>query len=82
MQQIADQIDRVYAEADYVGSLVVDGESTRPTEYDGSKIQPVNWWDTFWQRFEGNTGLDRFEAQEIWRSLKFYAGKWYENYRQ
>ena len=82
MGQIADQIDRVYAEADYVGSLVVDGESTRPTEYDGSKIQPANWWETFWQRFEDNTGLDQFEAQEIWRTLRFYAGKWYENFRQ
>ena len=81
MQQIADQIERVYSEADYVGSLVVDGESTRPTEYEGSKDQPANWWEAFWKRLEANTGLTRFEAHEIWHSLKFYAGKWYEPFR-
>jgi hypothetical protein len=81
MEQIADQIERVYSEADYVGSLVVDGASDRPTEYDGSKIQPANWWQIFWQRFESNTGLDQYQAHEIWRSLRLYAGKWYENLR-
>ena len=81
MQQVADQIERVYSEADYVGSLVVDGESDRPTEYDGSKIQPTGWWATFWNRFESNTGLNEFEAHELWRSLRFYAGRWYENFR-
>ncbi|MFN2212012.1 MAG: hypothetical protein ACK2UE_02980, partial [Anaerolineales bacterium] len=81
MEQIADQIERVYSEADYVGSLVVDGASDRPTEYDGSKIQPANWWQIFWQRFESNTGLDQYQAHEIWRSLRLYAGKWYENFR-
>ena len=29
---IAEQIDRVYAEASYVGSLVVEGDTGRPTE--------------------------------------------------
>lgn len=81
MQQIADQIERVYSEADYVGSLVVDGGSERPTEYDGSKVEPANWWAVFWKRFESNTGLSRFEAQEIWHTLRFYAGKWYESFR-
>ncbi len=78
MQQIADQIERVYEEADYVGSLVVGGPSIRPTEYDGPKIEPANWWDVFWKRFEDNTGLNQFEARDLWRSLKFYAGRWFE----
>ena len=82
MQQIADQIERVYSEADYVGSLVVDGGSARPTEYDGSKVQPVNWWAAFWKRFESNTGLDQFKAHEVWHSLKFFAGRWFEMVRQ
>ncbi len=81
MQQIADQIEQVYSEADYVGSLVVDGASDRPTEYDGSKIQPADWWQTFWKRFESNTGLTQFEAYDLWHELKFYAGKWYEYFR-
>jgi hypothetical protein len=78
MEQIHDQIERVYAEADYVGSLVVGGGSDRPTEYEGSKLQPANWWQIFWQRFEQNTGLDQFEAKEIWRRLKFHAYQWSE----
>ena len=81
MQQIADQVERVYSEADYVGSLVVGGASERPTEYDGSKVQPGNWWAVFWKRFENNSGLNQFEAHELWRTLKFYAGKWYEPFR-
>ena len=78
MQEIADQIDRVYAEADYVGSLVVGGESFRPTEYDGPKTQPADWWEVFWNRFEDNTGFDRFDAQDLWQSLRFYAGRYVE----
>ena len=78
MQQIAEQIERVYNEADYVGSLVVGGASSRPTEYDGPKQEPAGWWDAFWKRFEDNTGLDQFEAHDLWRSLRFYAGRWIE----
>jgi hypothetical protein len=81
MQQIAEQIERVYSEADYVGSLVVGGASSRPTEYDGSKEEPADWWDTFWKRFEDNTGLDQFEAYDLWHSLKFYAGRWFEPFQ-
>jgi len=55
-------LERVYDEADYVGSLVVDGPSDRPTEYDGSKVEPDDWWDTFWRRFENKTGLDQEDA--------------------
>ena len=78
MKQIAEQIERVYDDADYVGSLVVGGASSRPTEYDGPKVEPADWWDVFWKRFEDNTGLDSFEARELWRSMKFYAGRWIE----
>ncbi len=78
MAEIANQIERVYAEADYVGSLVVDGDTSRPTEYDGPKQQPADWWDVFWKRFEDNTGMNEFEARDLWRQLRFYAGKWIE----
>ena len=43
MQEINTQIRRVYSEADYVGSLVVDGDTYRPTEYDGPKVEPEDW---------------------------------------
>jgi hypothetical protein len=48
MAEIRQQIDRVYADADYVGSLVVDGPSDRPTEHDGPKDEPADWWQRFW----------------------------------
>ncbi|MGB6167415.1 MAG: hypothetical protein WBF52_07490, partial [Geitlerinemataceae cyanobacterium] len=70
MQDIRQQIARVYADADYVGSLVVDGPTDRPTEYDGSKIEPPNWWDDFWKRYEENTGQSPDEAIEMLRRLR------------
>ena len=62
------QIDRTYRDADYVGSLVVEGETGRPTEHDGPKYEPPGWWDDFWKRYEKNTGETRDKA--IGRLLK------------
>jgi hypothetical protein len=78
VQDIAEQIQRVYDDAAYVGSLVVDGETGRPTEYDGPKQEPAGWWDSFWQRFTENTDLTREQAQNIWERLKMTAGRWWE----
>lgn len=50
---IAADILRVYEDADYVGSLVTDGPSGRPTEYDGTHFQPDNWWRAFALRHGG-----------------------------
>ena len=69
IKEINDQIARVYQEADYVGSLVVDGDVGRPTEYDGSKQEPPYWWDAFWQLHESNTGQSREEALEMLHRL-------------
>ncbi|MBN1249793.1 MAG: hypothetical protein JXC32_19175 [Anaerolineae bacterium] len=77
VEAIADQIRRVYDEADYVGSLVVDGPSDRPTEYDGSKVEPDDWWEVFWRRFEQNTGMDREDAYRLWRRLGIKAWQWW-----
>ncbi len=81
MQAIADQIDRVYEDGDYVGSLVVDGpersrRTDRPTEYDGPKNEPPGWWDAFWDRFEDNVGLDREGARNLLRDLGVVAWRW------
>ncbi len=78
MAEMADQIERVYANGEYVGSLVVDGASERPTEYDGPKDQPEDWWQVFWQRFESNTGMSAGQAHDLLRSLRAYAGRWVE----
>lgn len=77
IQAIAEQIQRVYQDADYVGSLVVAGETGRPTEYDGPKEEPPDWWESFWQRFESNSGLTREQAYELWLKLKLNAGRWF-----
>ncbi|MDF1514005.1 MAG: hypothetical protein P1S60_09365 [Anaerolineae bacterium] len=73
MADIAAQIEKVYDNADYVGSLVVDGPSDRPTEYDGPKMQPAEWWQVFWERFTENTGLAPEEAMELLRKLRALA---------
>lgn len=70
MRHIKDQIAKVYSNADYVGSLVIDGDTGRPTEYTGSKQQPPGWWDEFWQRHQQNTGQTPEEALEMLRRLR------------
>ncbi len=77
LAEIATQIRRVYDEGDYVGSLVVDGPSDRPTVYDGPKIEPEDWWHVFWQRFEDNTGMNEAEARALWGRLRLRAWSWW-----
>lgn len=75
MAEIAAQIKKVYDEADYVGSLVTAGQTGRPTEYDGGKVEPPDWWEAFWDRHERNTGQSRQEAIKMLRKL--LGPKWY-----
>ncbi len=42
------QIDQVYANADYVGSLVTDGYTVRPTEWIRDPVRPVTREDAQW----------------------------------
>ena len=69
MADIAAQINKVYKQADYVGSLVVEGRTGRPTEYEGLHVEPPGWWHVFWQRHFENTGQSREEAKEMLRKL-------------
>jgi len=62
MEILANQIQRVYQDANFVGSLVVDAPTGRPTEYKGPKVEPPQWWDEFWQQHEKNTGQNRDET--------------------
>lgn len=59
---VRQQIDWVYSHGDGVGSLVTQGETGRPTEYLGCKVQPAGWWESFWNRYESNMNLSRDEA--------------------
>ncbi len=52
VRSIKQDLDMVYAHASSVGSLVTGGETGRPTEYWGSKVQPRDWWRQFWNRYE------------------------------
>lgn len=51
LSAIAAQINQVYADGDYVGSLVTGGDTERPTEYTGNKQQPSLWWRNFWSQY-------------------------------
>ncbi|MBS2039367.1 hypothetical protein JST97_30560 [bacterium] len=52
LASIATQINQVYADGDYVGSLVTGGQTQRPTEYSGDKQQPKGWWRAFWKQYD------------------------------
>ena len=69
VEQIRQDIDRVYRSADSVGSLVTQGATGRPTEYEGIKRQPSDWWQKFWNRYEHSTGERRDEAVNRLRRL-------------
>ena len=56
LAQIGAQIGKVYQQADYVGSLVVEGETERVTEHAGPNVEPPGWWHAFWRRHFENTG--------------------------
>lgn len=69
MRRFASQINRVYEQADAVGSLVTDGATGRVTEHAGPKVMPPNWWEEFWRRYEQNSGRSREAAIEELRKL-------------
>jgi hypothetical protein len=69
LAEIAEQINRVYKEADYVGSLVVQGDMGRPTEDAGPKFEPPGWWDDFWKRHLASTGQTQEEAHKMLNGL-------------
>lgn len=73
MEEIAAQLERVYAESDYVGSLVTGGDTGRPTEYEGNKQQPPGWWKEFFRRHRENTGQDWTGLDDLWKQLGLKA---------
>lgn len=64
MDDIAAQIRRVYDQADWVGSLVVGGETGRPTEPDPAAIQPDYWWRAHFLERARRTGTSAQELEE------------------
>jgi hypothetical protein len=74
MSEISAQIGKVYKDADFVGSLVVSGETGRPTEYEGDKQQPADWWQQFWKRHQQNTGQTPEQTMQMLHEL--YGPNW------
>jgi hypothetical protein len=70
LAEIDEQIKRIYNDADYVGSLVTDGPTRRPTEYEGEHQEPEDWWEQFWQHSQNNLGLSRIDALDLFRRLR------------
>lgn len=76
LAEIKAQIDRVYADRDYVGSLVTGGDTGRVTEHGGPKVQPPGWWAAFWKRHQQNTGDTPDQARQ---KLLQLLGKGFED---
>lgn len=70
LAEIDAQIKRIYDDADYVGSLVTDGRTRRPTEYSGEHQQPEDWWAQFWEHSQDRLGLSRQDALDLLRRLR------------
>ena len=70
LAEIDAQIKRIYDDADYVGSLVTDGRTRRPTEYEGEHQEPEDWWEQFWEHSQKRQGLGRERAIDILRRLR------------
>ncbi|MCA8957526.1 MAG: hypothetical protein KDC87_15740, partial [Planctomycetes bacterium] len=72
---IAAQIRRVYDDARFVGSLVTEGVTGRPTEHDGPRVEPPDWWPKFWERHRRNTGQS--EAETLAMPNKLFGPNWH-----
>ncbi len=66
---IKSSIERIYVQSEDAGSLVTGGKTGRVTEYEGAKVQPTDWWEDFWERYEASTGIGRHEAIQRLRQL-------------
>ncbi len=70
---IKKELDKVYAQADYVGSLVLDGKTGRPTEHEVPFVEP-QWWKQFWRVYEKESGHAQKASIEKIKSV--YGKNW------
>ncbi|MEO0736657.1 MAG: hypothetical protein AAFZ35_07585 [Cyanobacteria bacterium J06649_12] len=70
MREIHEQIQKVYDDADYVGSLVLDGRQGRPTEYEGNHTQSEDWWERFWEHSRERLDMSGADARELLERLR------------
>lgn len=75
MKALAEQIEGVYRDAKSVGSLVLDPDRGRSTEWDDEgrgKAEPADFWETFWKKQEALTGRNR---HLLMRELEILLGR-------
>lgn len=76
IKELADDIDRVYADAEFVGSLVVGGETTRVTEHaDKQRTEPPQWWPQFWAKHAKENGTATIPATQE-KLTEMFGDKW------
>jgi len=68
VKNIQAQIKRVYKDADYVGSLVTQGYTGRPTEWFGDHTEPPGWWRDFWDHYQEQSGYD---SATLWNVVRW-----------
>ena len=73
--ELAAQIEGIYANAKAVGSLVLDPDEGRSTEWDDEgkgKKEPADFWEKFWKKQEALTGRNR---HLLMRELEILLGR-------
>ena len=70
LKEIAAQTEKVYSNAEYVGSLVTQGATGRPTEHAGEQNLLPGWWECFWERHRENTGMRAEETRQLLRKMR------------
>ena len=73
LQAMTAEFEKVFAQADFVGSLVLDGKTNRPTEHDVEFNEPV-WWPVFWKKYEKASG--HRQADSLKQLKKTYGKSW------
>ncbi len=73
VKKMRQQIDQVYKNADYVGSLVTEGETGRPTEHQGPQCHLRPWWPIFLEKAEAS-------ASQVEELLFHHYGPYYHYY--
>lgn len=76
VRTIASQIEQSRKNADFVGSLVVGGDTGRPTEHKVHSHRTPDWWPVFWLSY-GNTFSQYTE--EGAKSLLFKGGRFVDS---
>jgi hypothetical protein len=77
-QELRAQIDRVYKNADYVGSLVTEGKTSRPTEHNVKYCSP-RWWNPIWPLHLASTDT-KINEEEAVNSLRRHYGPYWVRY--